>query len=344
MWLLTVLVLAMAVAAAWHNVDQVSAARTQLAQARSEHVVGCQIVIGPQPGSSSLGCPTVGGSASTNGPGSPGSSGSPTPNLPRPSLQQIIRSNIVTAQRSLHTTLAALEPQRRAELGAATFGSLPGVVLAVLLACLLIGGDYTYRTWKTQLGAGVSRASLLAGKLVALWTTLAAWLVATVEVTLSAYAVLGPGHGISAWGTPQVPALALFSSWVAPGLFATIAALCCLALRSALGGVVASGVLVAALVGIDILSKGKLVFLPGTKSPTNLPGLHAPAALNVLGVVGRLVSPGTSGGGAAGVTTMVGIHALGNGFAAAAALAILTIWVGGAATLAFSLFRRQEIR
>lgn len=344
MWLLTVLVLAMAVVVAWHNVDQVGAARAQLAQARSEHVVGCQIVIGSQPGSSGLGCPTVGGSASTNGQGSPVSQGSPTTNLPRPSLHQIIRSNIATAQRSLHATLAALEPQRRAQLGAATFGSLPGIILAVVLACLLVGGDYTYRTWKTQLGAGMSRTSLLAGKLVALWTTLMVWLVAAVMATLGAYAVLGPGQGIPAWGTPNVPSVPLFSSWVALGLFATVAALSCLVLRSALGGVVASGVLMAALAGVDLLSKGRLVFLPGTKSPTNLPGLHAPAAINVLGVIGRLVSPGTSGSGAAGVTTMVGIHALGTSVAAAAALAILAIWVGIAATLAFSLFRRQEIR
>ncbi len=330
-WILTALIVVSTWVSATENVSALGRAEQNAVIAQSEHVVGCSIVVGNNPTPPTC---TQGGSATVPSSGQPqpatgGSQASPT-------LQEVIAADRADASNYLGQIRQSLAPSRWFGLGIGAVASLPGLVLALLLGTVAVGGDYTARMWKTTVAAARSRTVLISGKLLALATAMVCWLLIGMAATVITYTVSLGGGFTDAITTAALPAAAV-GCLLALALFAAIGALTCVITRSALGGLATGVIITTLLATAGFLSERRVVMLPGSHSPVILGGLQLPTPLQVIPAVAA-----TTTKTADGIVSHLGIT--GQPPTPSVAIVILLCWLTAVAGATIWALRRQEIR
>jgi ABC-type transport system involved in multi-copper enzyme maturation permease subunit len=336
-WVLTAVVITVVGVLAWYNVASLRSARNiyQQAVATAERCERDGGAACPQLGQVTASSYGVGLSDATSG-----TSQQAQPTQPL-TVDEVLQQSINDADRNLEVTLSAMSPGNWPRLSLAALATAPGAFLAVVLGAIVVGGDYGFGTWKTQLLAGVSRRKLLAGRAAALAIALAGWVGATYILSPVIYALVGRGV-VTMKGWPPISVESLLGAWLALSVFACVGVVMSILTRSSVGGLVGSAVFVVALVALGVLSNTHLLIVPGSSAPTTLPHLHAPVGLALLAAADKLVAPAIA---VAERTPIVsGLGAAGPSMSALTATTILAAWLLVLFVVTVGVFDRQEIR
>jgi ABC-type transport system involved in multi-copper enzyme maturation permease subunit len=151
----------------------------------------------------------------------------------RPQLIQSQEANVARTEK-------LFGPRDLFETRVRALGTFVGMVFAVLLAATLIGAEFRWGVVRTLLTHEPRRGRLLAGKLVALWTFVAAGFLIVLAVVTGVDVVMRITSNVHASGGPSALRIAKQAGWAVLSLelWATMSATLVMLARVSIAGVV----------------------------------------------------------------------------------------------------------
>ena len=324
MWVLALIPIALGVTVTTVNVGFLHTAQAQATHWDQARIVGCSIVFGDNevnPRDSS--CP----------------SGVEPPD------PQMIAQQRATAGAAVEAVERLLAPEDRAALALRLLGSLPGVVLAVLVAVMVTGGEYTWHTWGPLVGAVGNRTTTILGKAIGAITLSAAITALGVIASVIAY-----GIQLGGWAWPTFPIAQLVGSTFALGLGVAVGLSMSIVIRSAAGGLVAAGVVLLGF-AFTVFAAQPREAPPGLADAVASPGASVPWPLAPFGALAQFLADPVAHPGAGDLTpphpvvSAVGLEHLPNMPTVGVVNAlVLVAWTVGLVAMGAAVFARQEIR